>query len=617
MSKYRRPLTEVELLDLISRDDVSDIGELSDEEKYGWIDDDEVVESVRDVIEIEKATAEIENELDDEEENTDDIQNSGETMPHNITRNEETEQEKIRKFNEEHELTEKKSIKWLQNIIFQSPLIRWFRPEVLYSTDNLPSPIDFFVQYIPNDIVSQMTEMTNLFSVQQNVARFPPVTSAEMKTFLGIHVIMGNLNFPRARMYWHPFIGIPLVKDNMSYNRFCKLRGTLHLVDITARGDNNMDRFWKVRAIYDSIRQRCRTLPLETNLCVDEQIVPFKGQINVKQYIKNKPKKWGIKIYILAGQSGLIYDFLIYQGSTTEIKKEYLQFGSGAGTVMQLSERISEPNHGLYYDNYFSSYSLLQYLRSRNIFATGTIRLNRFCNPKLSSDKVLKKKGRGACEESISTDGIVVTKWYDNKPVLLGSNFVGIGEKDICRRWDKKQKAYVNVERPEAVRLYNTNMGGVDKVDFLLSLYRSYIRSRKWTIRMITHAIDLALINAWIEYKQQAELLGVDKKRILDLLGFRQSVGESLIYSKNSTKRGRPSAQEEQPAQKKKKVEIKPLNEMRFDGVDHFPQYDDKKDNTRCKLEECKGKTHIYCKKCNVHLCILKDRNCFTIFHTK
>jgi hypothetical protein len=35
----------------------------------------------------------------------------------------------------------------------------------------------------------------------------------------------------------------------------------------------------------------------ETNLCIDEQMISFKGHINIKQYIKNKPTKWGIKLF--------------------------------------------------------------------------------------------------------------------------------------------------------------------------------------------------------------------------------------------------------------------------------------------------------------------------------
>lgn len=377
-------------------------------------------------------------------------------------------------------------------------------------------------------------------------------------------------------------------------------------------------RLWKVRGLYDSIRNRCLELPLETNLSVDEQIIPFKGQINIKQYVKNKPKKWGVKIYVMAGRSGLMYDFIIYQGSTTPLNPVYVKYGSSAAVVIQLSERITEKNHGLFFDNFFSTYNLFQYLDSRCIYAIGTIRANRFANPRLPSDKEMKKKGRGSSAISISKDGIVITKWYDNKSVLVASNFMGIGEQDSCRRWNKTTKEYVQVDRPEAIKIYNSNMGGVDKLDFLLSLYRSYVRSKKWTVRMITHAIDLALINSWIEYRNNAILLGMKKKQTLDLLAFRQEVAGNLICRRHTPKRGRPSNSTESPGpSKKKRTEVRPLQDLRYDGYQHLPHYDEKKEASRCKNEGCKNRTHILCAKCNIHLCILKGRNCFSTFHSK
>jgi hypothetical protein len=35
---------------------------------------------------------------------------------------------------------------------------------------------------------------------------------------------------------------------------------------------------------------------IEEVTSVDEQIIPFKGQLGIKVYIKNKPKKWGVKV---------------------------------------------------------------------------------------------------------------------------------------------------------------------------------------------------------------------------------------------------------------------------------------------------------------------------------
>nr|CAD7575010.1 unnamed protein product [Timema californicum] len=71
------------------------------------------------------------------------------------------------------------------------------------------------------------------------------------------------------------------------------------------------------------------------------------------------------------------------------------------------------------------------------------------------------------------------------------------------------------------------------------------IRSRKWTLKMIFHAVDLALTNSWLEYRHIAREHKVPTKEILDLLHFRQRVAEALIKtgkptSSNQRKRGRP-----------------------------------------------------------------------------
>lgn len=135
-------------------------------------------------------------------------------------------------------------------------------------------------------------------------------------------------------------------------------------------------------------------LGLENKLSIDEQMVPFKGKINVKQYIKGNPCPWGIKIFAICGTSGIMYDFLLYQGSSTEINQQHSEvFGQGAAVVIKLSDRIKERNIQLYFDNYFSNYNLLQHLRQRGIYAVCTVRIDRFRNPPFSKDAIMKKKG--------------------------------------------------------------------------------------------------------------------------------------------------------------------------------------------------------------------------------
>lgn len=63
----------------------------------------------------------------------------------------------------------------------------------------------------------------------------------------------------------------------------------------------------------------------------------------------------------------------------------------------------------------------------------------------------------------------------------------------------------------------------------------------------------------------------------------------------------------------KKSNERRPKMKIRFDEHNHFPVLSSK--STRCKNHDCHKITRIQCSKCNVHLCLLKNRNCFLDFH--
>lgn len=53
----------------------------------------------------------------------------------------------------------------------------------------------------------------------------------------------------------------------------------------------------------------------------------------------------------------------------------------------------------------------------------------------------------------------------------------------------------------------------------------------------------------------------------------------------------------------------------RYDPGGHFPNFDGKKSKSRCKMHGCTHFTHVYCLRCDVHLCFVKGRNCFYEFH--
>lgn len=240
------------------------------------------------------------------------------------------------------------------------------------------------------------------------------------------------------------------------------------------------------------------------------------------------------------------------------------------------------------------------------------------------------KMGRGTSYEVTSTLGVGLLKWCDNKAITMASNFITSGKPESVSRWDKKNKQYINIERPEIIKLYNKSMLGVDKHDQLVSYYRVYMKSRKWTLRMITHVFDMAVANSWLEYKQDANNMGISKKDQKHLLHFKITLAEELVIVGRfspGNKRGRPtsspssstrSAECHSPIPAKtssKALEFQPTEGVSKDLFGHFPAYDDKKEPTRCKNEKCTGKTHVVCNKCKIHLCFTPKKNCFSDFH--
>lgn len=49
--------------------------------------------------------------------------------------------------------------------------------------------------------------------------------------------------------------------------------------------------------------------------------------------------------------------------------------------------------------------------------------------------------------------------------------------------------------KTRGIKEYNAVMGGVDFYNRLIRFYRIKIKSKKWTLRLIFHAVDIAVTN--------------------------------------------------------------------------------------------------------------------------
>ncbi|CAJ1081222.1 piggyBac transposable element-derived protein 3-like isoform X2 [Xyrichtys novacula] len=248
--------------------------------------------------------------------------------------------------------------------------------------------------------------------------------------------------------------------------------------------------------------------------------------------------------------------------------------------------------------------------------ATGTIMKNRI--PKqcqLPGDKELRKEGRGASVTLVRREPeLAVTKWFDNKPVLMASTVYGKDPEDICSRWSSKDKGHVQVRRPAVIREYNDNMGGVDLCDRMLSFYRMSTRTKKWTSRVMTHFFDVAITNALVQYKSDSKVLNRPAKNTQQYLDFKLHLAEELMDSASFEDSSEDSEEEYQPPAKTRLPQPEPS--VRRLGSRHMPEMMDIKHAVRCRNKGCNGKTFIRCTKCKMFLCITKQKTCFKDYHS-
>lgn len=476
-------------------------------------------------------------------------------------------------------------------------------------------PMDYYMEYFDDQFFEHVSVCTNNYFLRKT-GRELKTNKTEIMKLIGVHVIMGCIPYPRLPMYWRSGFSLGKIADTMSRDRFIQLRNALHVVDSdTQPPDETQNSLWKVQPMIDQVRQGCQKQErVPGYFSLDEQMIPFTGRCALRQVVKNKPRPVGLKNFVLTTSGGLMLDFEIYKGAKTMFEETSL--GLGPSVVLHLTRSIP-PGSCLYHDRYFTTIPLVDELDNRNIHSTGTIMVNRVperANLKFKKDTEM---ARGESQHMVRKSAVIV-KWKDSKSVLMASNCTGNSTNDAVKRWDKKTRKYVDIPAPKVIQNYNKHMGGVDVLDQQMEYYRTFIKTNKWTLKVLIHFCDLALVNSWRAYKIDCQANNLPRKNTMDLLDFRLEIGD--VLTKTPDKRRRESGDDdilEVVAPKKHRKAIKPATTLRYDGYDHLPMSDDLKSPRFCQNETCKSRTKIRCIKCNTYLCIARNQNCFKDYHTK
>ncbi|KAK3888413.1 hypothetical protein Pcinc_007541 [Petrolisthes cinctipes] len=277
---------------------------------------------------------------------------------------------------------------WKKEDVQRPPLPEYVHP----MPDLVREPFEYFLNFFTEDVISHIVYQTNLYARQKNLCSNFVLDDKELMVLIGLVIFMGVTSLPSIVDYWKRMTRIPQVADIMSKNRFKQIRATLHFND-NHQCEGSQDRFYKIRPLFTKVTKeflKVRATPINS---IDEVMVAYKGTRagNLRQYIANKPDKWGYKLFCRSSVDGFVHDILMYQGATTfethpiPLGKDEKEMNISAKVVVALVRTLKDPkNSAVYADNYFTSLSLAKHLRSHyGCRYVGTARENRIGHPPL------------------------------------------------------------------------------------------------------------------------------------------------------------------------------------------------------------------------------------------
>lgn len=156
-----------------------------------------------------------------------------------------------------------------------------------------------------DDIWDQIVASTNLYADKTRAEKeargkrppeWEPITVPEIKAYIGLTILMGITRLPRMEDYWQE--SNFYLKSNLSRlfskKRFKQIQKYLHIADPYAeapRGRPGYGKLGKVRPLVERLKQNSKqNYKLQREISVAEVMIPYKGRLSYKQYIKAKPK---------------------------------------------------------------------------------------------------------------------------------------------------------------------------------------------------------------------------------------------------------------------------------------------------------------------------------------
>jgi hypothetical protein len=256
---------------------------------------------------------------------------------------------------------------------------------------------------------------------------------------------------------------------------------------------------------------------------------------------------------------------------------------------MTLMKPILNRGHLLGLDNFYTDLVLFMHLVANGTGAVGTARHGRRCFPKKLINKYWADIEKGRIRVRYFEDFFCMN-WRDKKDVIILSTVDSPEKVDSISSYGRE------FSKPRVVHLYNKTMPGVDMSEQKRHARKvARDRVKRWYKKMISHFIDVSLVNAHIICSKYVP--GLENIKPAD---FRIDVVRQIFekHPYNNANEAR---------------EPRVRNLGRLVGSHTRIGRGSQRECVVCRKNGNRVRTNYFCERCEVALCIV---DCYDRYHT-
>ncbi|XP_074539468.1 pogo transposable element with ZNF domain [Halichoeres trimaculatus] len=471
--------------------------------------------------------------------------------------------------------------------------------------------IDFFNLLFPAELIELIVTETNahvktsqyLGSCFQD---WVPITTHEVKGFIGLVVLMGIQNLPDPTHYWSwsHYDNSYTFYRAMSYKRFKQIAANIRMGSFTTEEHRGTfkphDSLHIFRPMLDILGKAMWTT-YKANCCltIDRALLPSQEdeESSAKGNPKTQPQVW----LLCDSKSGYCHRFFIQVGEKAGEQR-------GFTVVPELVKGLEDRHHQLYLANSLTSIPLMQKLLDQGIYASSSFPPPNPILPRELWDQGELEKPGDFLQRQCGP--LLATRWRDTKEMGCLSTNAAPGEADaVWRRSQTKVGGLDPIDRPMAFRLLQENMRGVDICKQLLACnpLGGISQDRHWR-SLFWFLVNLSIVNAFIVLRESRKDNPPPwvQEGLFTQVNFRKRLGNQLAkcaqkYFENmemaSPRVPRPEVTEEPVKERHRMTKISSIS----------------KRCRNCNLKNIRRESVNGCTICKVNLC--KESTCFWEFH--